>query len=212
MQPFILYFLVIYFLLFVGVAMAWRSYRVWQLTGVNAFRLREESGPEAITGRYFKLFPLLTIVVLVLYGGWPDLYRELGAMTALAVPLLQGAGVIVMLLALLWTVIAQVHMGQSWRIGIDYQHRTPLITSGVFGYSRNPIFVGMMASLLGFFLVLPCALTLLLLVVTVVLIQIQVSLEEQHLQRLHGDDYADYCARVPRWLVFRARRRVSALV
>ena len=38
------------------------------------------------------------------------------------------------------------------------------------------------------------------LVMTVALIQIQVSLEEQHLQRLHGDDYADYCHRVPRWL------------
>jgi protein-S-isoprenylcysteine O-methyltransferase Ste14 len=193
-------FLVIYFVLFFGVAMAWRSFRVWQLTGVNAFRLREEAGAEAITGRYFKLFPLLILVLLAVHGLSPELYRQLGVITVLELAPLQMAGMVVMVLALGWTVVAQVHMGQSWRIGIDYQHRTPLITSGVFRYSRNPIFVGMMASVAGLFAVLPCALTLLLLVMTVALIQIQVSLEEQHLQRLHGDDYADYCRRVPRWL------------
>lgn len=193
-------FLVGYFVLFFGVAMAWRSFRVWQLTGVNAFRLREETGAEAITGRYFKLFPLLTLVLLVVHGGWPELYRQLGVIDLLEHEWLRVAGMAVMMAALVWTVIAQVHMGQSWRIGIDYQHRTALITSGVFRYSRNPIFVGMMASMAGLFAVLPCALTLLLLVMTVALIQIQVSLEEQHLQRLHGDDYADYCRRVPRWL------------
>lgn len=193
-------FLVIYFVLFFGVAMAWRSFRVWQLTGVNAFRLREEAGAEAITGRYFKLFPLLILVLLAVHGLSPELYRQLGVITVLELAPLQMAGMVVMVLALGWTVVAQVHMGQSWRIGIDYQHRTPLITSGVFRYSRNPIFVGMMASVAGLFAVLPCALTLLLLVMTVALIQIQVSLEEQHLQRLHGDDYADYCHRVPRWL------------
>lgn len=193
-------FLTGYFILFFAVAMAWRTFRVWQLTGVNAFRLREETGPEAITGRYFKLFPLLTVVVLVVHGVWPELYRQLGVIPVLEFVPLQIAGMAIMLLALLWTVIAQIHMGQSWRIGIDYQHRTALITSGVFRYSRNPIFVGMMTSLTGLFAVLPCALTLLLLVMTVALIQIQVSLEEVHLSSLHGDDYADYCRRVPRWL------------
>lgn len=194
------FFLVIYFVLFFGIAMAWRSFRVWQLTGVNAFRLREETGAEAITGRYFKLFPLLTILLLIVHGGWPELYRQLGVITLLEFAPLQMAGVAVMVLALAWTVIAQVHMGQSWRIGIDYQHRTPLITSGVFRHSRNPIFVGMIASVAGLFAVLPGALTLVLLVMMVALIQIQVSLEEQYLSKQHGHDYADYCRRVPRWL------------
>lgn len=193
-------FLVVYFVLFFGVAVAWRSFRVWQLTGVNAFRLREEAGPEMITGRYFKWLPLLTVAVLGVHGLWPELYRQLGVITLLESPWVQISGVVVMVAALLWTVIAQVHMGQSWRIGIDYAHRTPLITSGVFRYSRNPIFVGMMAGLLGLFLVLPCALTLTVMVISVALIQVQVSMEEQYLLRQHGDDYVAYCRRVRRWL------------
>lgn len=193
-------FLVIYFVLFFGVAVAWRTYRVWKLTGVNAFRLREETGPEAITGFYFKLSPLLIVLLLVVHGLWPALYRELGVITLLENVPVQLIGVAIMMLALVWTVIAQAQMGQSWRIGIDHQHRTTLITSGVFRRSRNPIFVGMMASLLGFFLVLPGAVTLLVWVMSVVLIQIQVSMEEPFLLRQHGDDYAAFCQRVPRWL------------
>ena len=59
-------FLLLYFAVFFGVAVAWRTYRVWRATGINAFRLREESGPEAITGRYFKLLPVGALALLLL--------------------------------------------------------------------------------------------------------------------------------------------------
>lgn len=193
-------FLLLYFAVFFGVAVAWRTYRVWRATGINAFRLREETGPEAITGRYFKLLPVGALALLLLVTLWPDLYGQLGVITLLEIPLLQMSGVALMLLALAWTILAQVQMGQSWRIGIDHDNRTALVTAGIFLYSRNPIFVGMMGSLAGLFLVLPCALSLLIFALAVVLIQVQVSLEETHLQQLHGQDYVDYCGRVARWL------------
>jgi protein-S-isoprenylcysteine O-methyltransferase Ste14 len=44
----------------------------------------------------------------------------------------------------------------SWRIGIDQSHRTNLVQSGVFSLSRNPIFLGMMLTLFGLFLVPKC--------------------------------------------------------
>lgn len=193
-------FLLLYFAVFFGVAVAWRTYRVWRVTGINAFRLREETGPEAITGRYFKLLPVGALALLLLVTLWPDLYGQLGVITLLEIPLLQMSGVALMLLALAWTILAQVQMGQSWRIGIDHDNRTALVTAGIFRYSRNPIFVGMMGSLAGLFLVLPCALSLLIFALAAVLIQVQVSLEETHLQQLHGQDYVDYCGRVARWL------------
>ena len=89
---------------------------------------------------------------------------------------------------------------QPHSIDIDEEHRTPLVRKGVFGVSRNPIFLGMMLTLLGLFLVIPNAVTLLALVLGVVLIQIQVRLEEEFLSRVHGDDYADYRRDVRRWL------------
>lgn len=71
---------------------------------------------------------------------------------------------------------------------------------GVFSLSRNPIFLGMMLTLLGLFLVIPNALTLLAFVLGAVLIQIQVRLEEEFLGKTHGEEYAGYRRRVRRWL------------
>ena len=97
-------------------------------------------------------------------------------------------------------------MGVSWRIGIDEEHRTPLVREGVFGVSRNPIFLGMMLTLLGLFLVIPNAVTLHVLGLGVVLIQIRVRLEEEFLSGAHGEAYAEYRRDVRRWLEGIARR------
>jgi len=56
-----------------------------------------------------------------------------------------------------------------------------------------------MLTLLGLFLIIPNALTLLTFVMGVVLIQIQVRLEEKFLAETHGDQYAQYRKRVRRW-------------
>jgi len=91
-------------------------------------------------------------------------------------------------------------MGESWRIGIDRDHTPMLVKKGVFKISRNPIFLGMITTLLGLLLVLTNALTLLSFVVGVVLISIQVRLEEKYLLTRHGDEYAEYRRRVRRWI------------
>lgn len=70
----------------------------------------------------------------------------------------------------------------------------------VFGISRNPIFVGMMLTLLGLFLTLPNALTLLAFVLGVILIGVQVRLEEEYLAQIHPEAYLEYRQRVRRWL------------
>jgi protein-S-isoprenylcysteine O-methyltransferase Ste14 len=51
--------------------------------------------------------------------------------------------------------MAQFQMKDSWRIGIDDQMKTELVTNGLFQFSRNPVFLGMTASLIGFFLAFP---------------------------------------------------------
>ena len=47
------------------------------------------------------------------------------------------------LLLLLWSLIS---FGQSFRVGIDAEPPDQLITSGVFAYSRKPIYVAVEAS------------------------------------------------------------------
>ena len=88
----------------------------------------------------------------------------------------------------------------SWRIGIDTDTKTELITSGLFAFSRNPIFFGMILSLVGLFLTTPNALTVLFLTLGYVLIQIQIRLEEEFLTKEHGQDYMNYKQKVRRFI------------
>ncbi|HEX7296416.1 MAG TPA: methyltransferase, partial [Pyrinomonadaceae bacterium] len=83
---------------------------------------------------------------------------------------------------------------------IDRENRSPLVHQGLYKFSRNPIYVGMIATLLGLFLAIPNALTLLVLVLGVVVISIQVRLEESYLLESHGTAYSEYQSRVRRWL------------
>jgi protein-S-isoprenylcysteine O-methyltransferase Ste14 len=140
------------------------------------------------------------VLTVVIFSASERLYKYLTPISWLERRWLQWVGVALLLTSLAWTVVAQAQMGESWRIGIDEGHRTPLVRKGVFGFSRNPIFLGMMLTLLGLFLVTPNAVTLLVLCLGVVLIQIQVRLEEEFLSGAHGDDYADYRRDVRRWL------------
>jgi protein-S-isoprenylcysteine O-methyltransferase Ste14 len=95
-------------------------------------------------------------------------------------------------IALVWISIAQFQMSNSWRIGIDEKNKTKLVTDGVFSISRNPIFLGMIISVLGLFFIVPNALTFFLTITTYIVIQIQIRLEEEFLQKQHSQDYVNY--------------------
>lgn len=113
-------------------------------------------------------------------------------------PVITLIGLGLLAFAFIWTLVAQIHMGNSWRIGIDADTRTELITTGLFHISRNPVFFGMIACLAGLFLVTPNALTGLFFILGYVLIQIQIRLEEEHLSKSLGRSYLDYKQNVRR--------------
>lgn len=194
------HFLIGYFIAFFGSAVIWRNYVVKKTTGAEAFKLNKKIGVEAITSRYFKGLPLVSIVVLVLYIAFPELYNKIGIIELLDTRPVQYAGIAIMTLALMLIVVAQSQMGASWRIGIDSENKTDLVLKGIFSFSRNPIFVGIIFSSFGYFLVLPNALTLTILLLDIALIQVQVQLEEQYLKKMHGESYEKYCQKVRRWL------------
>jgi len=194
------HFLPTYLIAYVLAAFLWRSYMVWKRTGVNPVVFKGSDDAHDFIGRIFKLLFALVAGVVLAYSLWPELYRYSVPIEWLDHTWLKWVGMALLLLSLFWTVLAQAQMGESWRIGIDRKHQTPLVQAGVFGFSRNPIFLGMMFTLLGLFLVIPNAFTLLAFVMGVVLIHIQVRLEEEFLSRAHGEDYASYCRRVRRWL------------
>jgi protein-S-isoprenylcysteine O-methyltransferase Ste14 len=98
---------------------------------------------------------------------------------------------------LLWSLIS---FGRSFRVGIDTERPDKLVTTGVFAFSRNPIYVAFALVLLGEFLVFPNWLLLAFLAAGVGLFHRQVLREEDYLMRHYGKEYEDYCRRVRRYL------------
>jgi protein-S-isoprenylcysteine O-methyltransferase Ste14 len=85
-------------------------------------------------------------------------------------------------------------------VGIDTDHPDKLATSGVFAYSRNPIYVAFAFVMLGQFLVNPNWILLLYLGAAVWLFHRQVLREELFLKKAYGKEYEEYCNRVRRYI------------
>lgn len=193
-------FLPLYGIIFVFAVFFLRTLLVWKRTGINAYVLLNSGGAQGVIGRYFKLLPFLSALVIIVFSFFPHHYPLLAPFTWLESEILLIVGVSILLLSLAWIWVSQTQMGNSWRIGVDENSKTELVISGIFSISRNPIFLGMKLNSLGFFLVVPNAITLLILVVGVALIDVQVAMEEKYLASVHGERYKNYCLKVRRWI------------
>lgn len=200
MDAFLRLFLPLYLALFLGAAFIWRSWVVYRRTGINPFVLGNSDSAHDFLGKIFRFVIVALILDVLLFAIWPGVHVYAGPLVWLQRPWIAIAGVVLLIASFLWIVVAQAQMGNAWRIGIDQERETDLVDSGVFGMSRNPIFLGMRFSLLGFFLALPDAVMLTIFVLGEVLIQVQVRLEEEHLAASHGEAYESYRRRVRRWL------------
>lgn len=110
-------------------------------------------------------------------------------------------GLVVAVAGIGLTYAAQVGMGSEWRIGIDRTEVTGLVTSGIFGLVRNPIFTAMIFTAVGFALMVPNVIAVVAVMCLVVAIEMQVRfVEEPHLRRLHGAGYEQYAAEVGRFV------------
>lgn len=194
------YFLPSYFTVYVGMCFVWRSVVVWKRTGINPFVIGRSDNLHDYVGKLFKVSVALAGLVVLIYCFSQQFYSYLVPIPYLEMDAFKAIGSGALLLSLAWTTLAQAQMGDSWRIGIDKKNATVLVEKGIFRCSRNPIFLGMILTMIGLFLILPNAVTLLVLILGTCLIQIQVRLEEEHLNKLHGAAYLDYCRRARRWL------------
>ncbi len=78
---------------------------------------------------------------------------------------------------------------------------TAIVSDGVFGHSRNPIYLSFTLAYLGIALLFNALIAVLLLLPLLVIVQIGViRREEVYLERKFGDKYLDYKTRVRRWV------------
>jgi protein-S-isoprenylcysteine O-methyltransferase Ste14 len=188
----------IYFIIYFGVAFVLKTVVVAKRIGKNPLVLPKDDSAYGLIGFYFKLTLIAMFVYVVAYALFPTWHDNFLPIIQLDNSMINYVGLGLLFISLVWTVIAQGNMKNSWRIGIDTDTKTELVTSGLFAISRNPIFFGMILSLVGLFLTTPNALTALFLILGYVLIQIQIRLEEEFLIKEHGQTYIDYKQKVRR--------------
>ncbi|MFV2038673.1 MAG: isoprenylcysteine carboxylmethyltransferase family protein [Acidimicrobiales bacterium] len=96
--------------------------------------------------------------------------------------------------------MAQAQMGEAWRAGVDVQATSQLVVGGLYRFSRNPFYVGMILATAGVALAVPQVTTALGLVLVSAGSYIDARyVEEPVLVEGHGDTYARYRERTARF-------------
>ena len=134
----------IYFLLRRGVRSA--ILPGLEKNGVNTVTFRGADTAHDYIGKLFKIVIMFLTLVVIIYALEPSFYPYLLSIVWLVNRIVRFIGLALLSLSLGWTIAAQIQMGNSWRIGIDEQKRTDLVRTGLFHYSRNPIFLKMLVT------------------------------------------------------------------
>ncbi|MDB1087598.1 isoprenylcysteine carboxylmethyltransferase family protein [Streptomyces sp. ACA25] len=189
------------------VAFGVRSLTHRRRTGDSGFR-GISGGPGSVEWWAGVLF-----VLALLAGAAAPIAAMAGLSTlpGLGADALRWVGLVLALAGTAATLAAQTNMGTSWRVGVDEQERTELVTDGLFTHVRNPVFTAMGLMAVGLALMVPNLVAVLFLVVLVAGLQLQVRVvEEPYLKRVHGGAYLAYGSRAGRFLPGVGRLRSTA--
>ena len=190
---------------FFGAAFGWRTWLQWRRTGDTGLRIHAAPGTLQWWAKLGFVAALVAGVAAPVAG-----LGGLSPIRLLDGPLVRGAGAVTAAVGILATVAAQWQMGESWRIGVDPNERTGLVTAGVFARIRNPIFTAMLIAATGFTFLVANWVAVAGWVALVVALEVQVrAVEEPYLARTHGDAYETYAAAAGRFVpkIGRARMR-----
>lgn len=110
-------------------------------------------------------------------------------------------GFMLMLLGSAITVVAQLQMRDSWRVGVDERETTSLVTAGLFSVVRNPIFTGILLLSAGLLCIAPNVVSVAAFGSALLGVEIHVrQVEEPYLLRTHGRHYLAYAESVGRFV------------
>ncbi|MCP5095166.1 MAG: isoprenylcysteine carboxylmethyltransferase family protein [Chloroflexi bacterium] len=128
------------------------------------------------------------------------LLHLLSPVSIIAANWLIGIGLLMISLSLLISVRASREFEQAGTAVNPHQPATQIVQTGLFCYSRNPMYVGLTGLQLGITLALNSIWGLLLLIPTLLIMHYGVILrEEAYMERTFGQDYLVYKQSVRRW-------------
>jgi protein-S-isoprenylcysteine O-methyltransferase Ste14 len=136
-------------------------------------------------------------LLFFLYGGFPTIYLQMDWPAVHVPKLLYAIGLIILLGGIMGLFYGMFRIGVTQSMG---QGNQQLQRSGIYAWSRNPqaIFCGLYV--IGFTILWPSWYAVGWALMYGILIHMMVLAEEEHLRKLHGQAYEEYCQAVPRYI------------
>ncbi len=145
-----------------------------------------------------NLIWLLVIVLVTVFSLYPEAYHQyIVPFEALKSHWLSWASIGLMSLAFLIVISAK----NQQRLNRGNEKKGWLLLStGIYSKSRNPLHLGQLITLIGFFLCIPSIYSGVLLLLGFLIVFVRVGLEEKVLERVFGEDYFAYEKYMSRWV------------
>lgn len=170
-------------------------------TGIDPYRFNKSSSPQQrFLQRYGSVVNTAWLVIVIGYAIDLSFMERVGFPLFWQTPALRNAALFASFIFLVGLVTAQWQMGNNWRVGIDEENRTELITTGFFRYSRNPVFGFTLAGLASITIAYPGSTTFLLWWMSFSGLYWQALEEEAFLLKQHGREYEHYKEQTGRFL------------
>mgnify|MGYP001076497985 CR=1 FL=1 len=157
-----------------------------------------------------RLTPLTFFLQILIWGtffAFPCIYNPFNwawsrSSASQAIPVLGGLGWACVWIGLIILAIAFAWLGLLRSCG---QGLNKLEMSGLYHVTRNPQLMGGALIIIGYTMLWPSWYALGWVVLYAIMAHMMVLTEEKHLHAVHGEAYAQYCKRVPRYLGFPRR-------
>ena len=137
---------------------------------------------------------LLSIILMVGLHFWLPIKR-------LFFPPITYLGIVAIAIGIVTILFCAYLFRQNNTAIVPFQESSYLITQGIFSFSRNPIYLGMIITLMGVWLYLGSLTPVFIVPVFAWLIQkLFIKEEERMLEVKFGEEYREYQATVRRWI------------
>jgi protein-S-isoprenylcysteine O-methyltransferase Ste14 len=174
------------------------------VTGINPIVIGRGKGAWRIVEILSLGSLLLWITELTLHAlhsGY-DIFPQKVNVAFLNAAAVKIVGLALVSLGLITFILAFLSFGNSWRIGIDRQKPGTLVTKGIFSITRNPIYLAFDLLSFGMFLMNGTWFFLIFASLAALACHFQILREEEFLRRQYGQDFAEYCRRTARYLIW----------
>ena len=172
--------------------------------GINAVSIVRNKGVHRILGITVITIINVWVAILLVYILHPEIdFLPFPLNVVLFNSLtFKTLGISIICLGIAIYIAAWFALRNAWRIGQDYKHKSALITNGIYGISRNPMYLFYGLYFIGSFLINGALVFLILAVLLIINLQYLIIKEEKSLYTTYGNSFREYSKLTGRYLTW----------